>query len=68
MIRVFDIPARKEEVHHEAVGFALGLLHEAVESDMPDDGIADLARFYIECRTRWEGSREWRAAVKPCRD
>lgn len=68
MIRVFNIPALKEAIYFEAVERGLGLLHDAVEASFDDEVLADLARFYIEARNRWEPSREWRAAVQVVRD
>lgn len=67
-IRVFDIPALKKGIYFEAVERGLGLLHDAVEAELDDEAVADLARFYIEARNRWEPSREWRAAVQIVRD
>jgi hypothetical protein len=68
MIRVFDVPVAKERFYFEAVERAVGLLHDVVEAELDDAAVADVARFYVEARNRWEQSREWRAAVKFCRD
>lgn len=68
MVRVFDIPALQEQIQLEAVERGLGLLHDVVEAELDDAAVADVARFYVAARLRWESSREWRGAVQVCRD
>jgi hypothetical protein len=68
MIRVFDIPALKEQVEYEALLRALGLLSEVVEAELDDEAVANVARWYMATFDRWEESKAWRGAVFPCRD
>lgn len=68
MIRVFDIPALKEQVEYEALQRALGLLSDVVGAEQDDESVADVARWYMATFDRWEQSKAWRGTVFPCRD
>ncbi len=67
-VRVFDIPALKESIQHDALMRCLGLLSDVVAAELDDAAVADVARFYVGAYERWETSREWRSAVRVCRD
>ncbi|MBP2563681.1 hypothetical protein J2766_000240 [Agrobacterium tumefaciens] len=67
-IRVFDLPATMETIHHETLQRALGLLSDVVEAELDDTAVASVARFYMSAFDQWERSKEWRGKVFPCRD
>lgn len=67
-VRVFDLPATMETIHHETLQRALGLLSDVVEAELDDAAVASVARFYMDAFDRWERSKEWRGKVFPCRD
>lgn len=67
-IRVFDLPATIEAIHHETLQRALGLLSDVVEAGLDDAAVASVARFYMGAFNRWEQAKEWRGRVFPCRD